>query len=134
MIRLFCWAQDRNLNPGFLLLFVIKCNQAIPPINQTRKLTEMIRLFCWAKERDLNPGFLFIRENYPSDTSNAKADSNDEAFLLGAGKEFEPWVPLYDELSYPSGTSNAKADRNDKAFLFLAKERDLNPRVPFTPC
>jgi hypothetical protein len=42
----------------------------------------MIRLFCWAKERDLNPGFLFIRESYPSGTSNAKADSN-EAFLLG---------------------------------------------------
>jgi hypothetical protein len=36
-----------------------------------------------AKEGDLNPGFLFIRASYPSDKSNAKADRNDKAFLLG---------------------------------------------------
>jgi hypothetical protein len=68
-----------------------------------------------------------VQASYPSDKSNAKADRNDRAFLLGAGKEFEPWVPLYDELSYPSGTSNAKADRNDKAFL-LGERKGFEPK------
>jgi hypothetical protein len=65
------------LNPGFLLLFVIKC-----------------------------------KLSYPSDTSNAKADRNDKAFLLGELLEervdLNPRVPFYEELSYPSGTSKAK--------------------------
>jgi hypothetical protein len=47
---------------------------------------------------------------------------------------FEPKGSSLLDKSYPSDTSNAKADRNDKAFLFLAKEGDLNLRVPFTSC
>jgi hypothetical protein len=46
----------------------------------------MIGLFCWAQERDLNPRVPLYEElSYPSGTSNAKADRNDKAFLLGAG-------------------------------------------------
>jgi hypothetical protein len=85
-----------------------------------------------AKERDLNPGFLLLlvkkcKPSYPSDTSNAKADRNDKAFLFVAKeRDLNPGFLLLlvkkCKPSYPSDTSNAKLTEMIRLFCLWRRK------------